>query len=100
MLTAVIARLLLPPGAAPCRAMAPTSEMAPRQNAVPAEPRRSRHQLLENSSIESANAIFCVADTIKGSAVSFEDRRALAGESDREINPAAETPDGVHQCLD
>jgi hypothetical protein len=48
----------------------------------------------------TANAIFCIPDKIKKSAVSFEGGRAFAGESDREINLAAERPDGAHQCLD
>jgi hypothetical protein len=34
------------------------------------------------------------------SAVPFEGGRALAGESNREINPAAETPEGERRCLD
>jgi hypothetical protein len=74
--------------------------MAPRQNPVPAEPRRSRRELLEDSPIETANATFCISDTIKKSAVSFEGERAFGGESYREINLAAETLEGAHQCLD
>ena len=74
--------------------------MAARQNPVPAEPRRSRRELLENSPIETANATFCISGTIKKSAVSFEGWRTFAGQSDREINLAAETLQGAHECLD
>ena len=39
-------------------------------------------------------------DTSPKSAVSFEGGRALAGESDREINPPAEAAEGTRRCLD
>lgn len=81
---------LLPPGAASCSAVALTFEIAPRQNLAPAVPRRNRREFLENSSIESANATSRISDTIKEIAVSFEDGRAFAGESDHETNLADE----------